>query len=254
MTTTGAMAWVADLYDSYVTTAVDIPFWVEEARAADGPVLELMTGTGRISVPLAKAGVDLTCVELSGYMLAKLRDKLTEIGLSAETYEQDVSELALPRRSYALALLPFQSFAELPSPEAQRATLAAVAAHLRPGARFICTLHNPPVRGRQIDGQLRLLGTVPLLGREGTLMLWSVQQRRPDSPEVQAAQIYEIYDADGRMVEKRFLDVRFRLVEREEFRSMAEEAGFRVLDLYGDYERTPFRDETSPYMIWVLEC
>jgi hypothetical protein len=150
-------------------------------------------------------------------------------------------------------MLPFQSFAELPTPEAQRSALAAVAAHLRTGGRFIGTLHNPPVRSRTIDGPLRLLGTFPLADRDATLLLWSVQQRAPDSPIVQAAQLYELYDADGRLAEKRWLDVRFRLVERAEFQALAEAAGFRVTALYGDYERAPYQPETSPFMIWVLE-
>lgn len=49
MATTAAQDWVADIYDSYVTTTDDIPFFVEESRKAAGPVLELMAGTGRVS-------------------------------------------------------------------------------------------------------------------------------------------------------------------------------------------------------------
>lgn len=116
MTTTGAQAWVADLYDAYVTTTVDIPFFVAQARAASGPVLELMAGTGRVALPLAAAGVALTCVDLSAPMLARLRAKLASRGLTAATYQMDVRELALPARDFALAILPFQSFAELLTP------------------------------------------------------------------------------------------------------------------------------------------
>lgn len=253
MTTTGAQAWVADLYDAYVTTTADIPFFLAEARAAAGPVLELMAGTGRISLPLAEAGVPLTCVDLSEPMLDRLRSKLAGRRLTATTYAMDVSRLALPERDFALALLPFQSFGEIQAPEEQRAALAAVAGHLAPGGRFICTLHNPEVRRRTVDGQLRLLGTVPVPDRAATLLLWSHQQVEGDGAVVRAAQLYELYDGDGRLVEKRWLDVRFRLVEPAEFRAMAEAAGFRVVALYGDYERTPFDEHSSPYLIWVLE-
>jgi SAM-dependent methyltransferase len=216
VTTTGAQAWVADLYDDYVTATADIPFFLEEAGKVSGPVLELMAGTGRISLPLAESGVDLTCVDLSGPMLARLLDKLAAKGLHATVCEMDVARLDLPERSFPLILLPFQSFAELLDPEDQRSALERITAHLADGGRFICTLHNPGVRRR-------------------------------------AGQIYEVYDGDGRMEEKRWLDVRFRLVELSEFQSMAEAAGFRVAALYGDYDRTPYDEEQSPFMIWVLE-
>ena len=70
---------------------------------------------------------------------------------------------------------------------------------------------------------------------------------------VRALQFYERYDPEGRLEDKHWLDVRFSLVERGEFQALAEAAGFRVAALYGSYDRSPFHDGTSPFMIWVLE-
>lgn len=252
MTTTAAQAWVADIYDAYVTSTRDIPFFVDEARRTFGPVLELMSGTGRVSLPLARIGADLTCVDLSGPMLRRLRQKLDAEGLSATLVEADVATMLLPERAYALALLPFQSFGELLDPADQRAALARIAEHLMPGGRFVCTLHNPATRSSGLDGQLRLLGTFPLHDTGGTLALWSVQQREADPDIVRALQFYELYDAEGRMTAKRMLDVRFRLVDRATFERMATAAGFVVDDLYGDYDRAPFEEAESPYMLWML--
>jgi SAM-dependent methyltransferase len=252
VTTTAAQAWVADLYDAYVTSTRDIPFFVDEARRTFGPVLELMSGTGRISLPLARMRIDLTCVDLSGPMLARLRGKLDAEGLSATLHEANVTTMLLPDRSYALALLPFQSFGELIDMADQRASLQRVAEHLTPGGRFICTLHNPNARVAGVDGQLRLLGTFPLHDTSGTLALWAVQQREADTSIVRAVQFYELYDAEGRLTAKRMLDVRFRLIGQTDFQEMAQAAGFVVDDLYGDYDRTPFDEAESPYMIWML--
>lgn len=252
MNSTAAQAWVAGLYDAYVTTTADHAFFLAEVCAAGGPILELMAGTGRLSLPLAEAGADLTCVDLSGPMLDRLRAKLAAKGLHADVVEADIRELALPRRDFALAILPFQSFAELLTPEDQLAALARVAHHLAPDGRFICTLHNPVLRARTIDGQLRLLGSFPLPDRAATLLLWSTQQLLPDGVTVRAAQLYEIYDRDGRLSEKRRLDVRFRLVGRAEFEALARSVGFRVVALCGDYDRSPIADERSPCLIWTL--
>jgi ubiquinone/menaquinone biosynthesis C-methylase UbiE len=253
VSTTGAQAWIAGFYDVYVTTTIDVPFFQEELKKTPGPVLELMAGTGRLSLPLAEAGARLTCVDVSGPMLARLRTKLVDRGLEADLVEADICRMTLPERSYGLALLPFQSFGELVAVEAQRTALDRVAAHLRPGGRFVCTMHNPAVRRATVDGQLRLLGTFPLPEQKGTLLLWTLQQFLPGTSVVQALQFYERYDPEGRLEDKHWLDVRFSLVERGEFQALAEAAGFRVAALYGSYDRSPFHDGTSPFMIWVLE-
>jgi len=251
-TTTGAFDWVAELYDAYVTTTADIPFFLDAARVAGGPVLELMAGTGRVSLPLARAGVNLTCVDISGPMLDRLRAKLAAEGLRAEVAEADVAKLDLPRRDYALVLLPFQAFGELVSLAAQREALERIAAHMAPGARLICTLHNPAVRRRTVDGQIRLLGSYPVPERSLTLLLWSIQTEDPGEPVVGATQLYELYDPSGLLVEKRKLDVRFRLVERDAFEALAAAAGFTVEALAGTYDSAPFDPRTSPFMISTL--
>ncbi|HSN68315.1 MAG TPA: class I SAM-dependent methyltransferase, partial [Thermoanaerobaculia bacterium] len=53
---------VAALYDAYITTDFDVAFFADEVRRSRGPVLELMSGTGRLSIPLIEAGAELTCV------------------------------------------------------------------------------------------------------------------------------------------------------------------------------------------------
>ncbi len=251
--TTGSPPWVASLYDSYVFTADDIPFFVQEAEAAKGPVLELMAGTGRVSIPLAEAGVDLTCVDLSGPMLGRLSEKLTHNGLSANVVEADVCGMDLDHLNYALAMLPFQSFAELPDPDAQRQALNQVARHLKPGGRFICTHHNAALRAPAIDGILHLRGEFPENGSDRTIKLWTCEKREEGSALVTALQVFEMFSSDGNREEERRFEVNYRLVEVDEFRQMAEAAGFRVIDLYGDYQRGPFWTEESIYAIWMLE-
>jgi ubiquinone/menaquinone biosynthesis C-methylase UbiE len=74
---------VADIYDLYVASDLDIGFYVEEATKVQGKVLELMCGTGRVSLPLLEAGVDLTCVDASEGMLARLEERLHALELDA---------------------------------------------------------------------------------------------------------------------------------------------------------------------------
>ncbi len=239
---------IAPLYDVYVSWDLDVPFFTDAARGAGGPVLELMAGTGRLSIPLIEAGVDLTCVDSSPGMLDVLARKLAARGLRASLHCADVCRVELQQR-FELAILPFQSFMEIIGAERQRAALAATFASLRPAGRFICTLHNPAIRRAQVDGALRIVGRFPLEG--GSLVVSGFEEG--GEPVVRRTQYFEFFGPDGRLIWKCLLPMEFEFVEQQDFVAMAAGAGFRVVDLYGTYERAPFDPATSPVMIWLLE-
>jgi SAM-dependent methyltransferase len=242
---------IADLYDTYVPATFDIPFFVNETRKTSGEVLELMSGTGRVSLPLLEAGVKLTCVDLSGELNAVLEDKLKQRGLKAAVYKMDICELDLPQK-FDMVIIPFHSFAHIVSPDDQRKALSRIQQHLLPGGTFICTLGNPAVRQKAVDGQLRLFRKYPL--ENGQLLLWIKEDRLPgDSQVVEALQFFEEYDAQGLLKSKRLLELHFRLSGKDEFEALAQAAGFRVKALYGDYAYAEFSEATSPFMIWLFE-
>jgi SAM-dependent methyltransferase len=240
---------VAHFYDRYVDVTIDVPFFLKEAQPISGEVLELTAGTGRVSIPLIEAGVRLTCVDNSAEMLAVLRQKLETRGLTADVREMDMRALALGK-SFELIFIPFHAFAELTAEADQRAALAGIHAHLSESGRFICTLHNPPVRLRRVDGQLRVWRTYPV--EEGLGIMLGAEQYNPETHLVQGLQFYEVYDADGFLQSKRVLETSFHLLEKERFQALAESAGFKVEALYGDYAYAAFDEATSPFMIWVL--
>lgn len=239
---------IAEIYDLYVTADYDIPFFLSEIKPVQGPILELMAGTGRLSLPLIEAGAKLTCVDSSSAMLDVLSRKLQQRGLRAEVVCADVCQLSLPAR-FELAILPFQAFMEIIGEENQRTALAAVFRCLAPGGRFICTLHNPAIRRKQVDGLLHFVGHFPT--KDGTLVVSGFEQG--GNPVVSRQQFFEFFDGDGRLREKRLLQMRFAFVEKHEYEQMAQDAGFHIVQLYGSYDRAPFDPAQSPVMIWVLE-
>ncbi len=239
---------VASLYDAYVTADFDVAFFTAEVKRSAGPVLELMSGTGRLSIPLVEAGADLTCVDISRPMLEVLSKKLADRGLEADVRCADVCDLDLPP-AFALAILPFQAFMEIVGEPRQRQALAAIHASLRPGGRFICTMHNPAVRRAQVDGMPHVIGRFPFEG--GTLVVSGVEHG--GTPVVSRLQTFELYRADGALEWTRELAMEFEIVERDAFERMAVGAGFDVVDLFGDYKRRAFDPASSPVMIWMLE-
>lgn len=240
---------IADVYDVFVQTEADIPFFITEARKTSGEILELMVGTGRVTLPLARAGARLTCVDNSAEMLALLREKLASEGLTADVQQMDVRQLSFDRR-FDLILIPFHAFAELTSEDDQRHTLVGICAHLAEGGRFICALHNPPVRLRAADGQFRLIGSYPR--PDGKLLVWIRQAYDPARKLVDIAEFFELYNAAGEMTSRRLLEMSASFIEKPQFERLIEQAGFTVEALYGDYQYAPFDEASSPFMIWVL--
>jgi SAM-dependent methyltransferase len=242
---------VADIYDLYVTSDLDIRFYVEEATKVQGKVLELMCGTGRVSIPLLEAGVDLTCVDASKGMLARLQERLRARELEARVVRADVRHLDLGEE-FDLALVPFHSFSELASPRDRELALRAVFGCLREGGRFICPLHNPAIRAESADGALRFNGSFSTAGG-GLLVVSGYETLDESSGVVNRLQFYEFFDASNELVAKRALPMRFTLIDRSGFVEAAEVAGFVPVALYGDYRRSEYSEESSPFMVWILE-
>ncbi len=242
---------VADLYDAYVRTEFDLPFWLSEARAVRGKVLELTCGTGRISVPLLKAGIDLTCVDHAPEMLARLRKKLEDAGLSCPLICQDISELKLPGH-YDLIVIPFHSFSELVREDKRRSALVHIRDHLADGGLFICTLQNPVVRTASMDGTERMIGEFDLPAGE-KLVVRSRLVFDVTSQLATGIQLYDRYSSDGRIVDHRTLAMCFYLFHYHQFEALVRDIGFDVLAVYGDYDYSAYAEQSSPFMIWKLK-
>ena len=114
----------------------DVAFYVELARAADGPVVELAVGNGRVAIPVAQAiGRKVVGIDLSPSMLELARADAAEAGVDLELHEADMRDLALDEQA-ALIYCPFRALLHLPTWADRRRVFEHVAASLRPGGRF----------------------------------------------------------------------------------------------------------------------
>ncbi|HEY0592280.1 MAG TPA: hypothetical protein VGE86_07925 [Thermoanaerobaculia bacterium] len=110
-------------------------------------------------------------------------------------------------------------------------------------------MHNPEVRRKQVDGTPREIGHFPFEG--GTLVVSGVEHG--GTPLVSRVQTFELFRSDGALEWRRELPVEFEMIERLPFERLALAAGFRIVELFGDYARHPFDSASSPAMIWMLE-
>ncbi|MGH7710128.1 MAG: class I SAM-dependent methyltransferase, partial [Gemmatimonadaceae bacterium] len=149
------------LYDSvpvYVARE-DVPFYVQEAARAQGAVLELGCGTGRITLALARAGHPVVGVDNSEVMLARCREKVLAedplVRSRITLHHADARRLELGEK-YALAIAPFRVLQHLTRVEDQLQFLDGVARHLVSGGRFVFDVFNPNFATlTAVDGQER---------------------------------------------------------------------------------------------------
>jgi SAM-dependent methyltransferase len=114
----------------------DVPFYVGLAREADGPVVELAIGNGRVAIPVAEAiRRPVIGIDTSPAMLEQARTRAAEAGVDLHLHEGDMRGLSLDEPA-ALIYCPFRALLHLPTWSDRRQTFERVAASLRPGGRF----------------------------------------------------------------------------------------------------------------------
>ena len=245
---------LAEIYDAVYADRDDHAFWAAVAPD-DGTILELACGTGRVLLPLARAGREIVGLDLSAQMLARCRAALAgepdEVRRRVELVQADMTTFELGRR-FARVASPFRGFQHLTTVERQLACLGRCHAHLQPDGRLVLDLFNPDpsllYRHDDSDGE-DSAETVPWThGR--TIRWWGrVTGYHRAHQYNQCEMTYEIVAADG--TTRRFTE-RFpmRYLFRHELEHLLARSGFAVVALYGDYDRSPYGDD-SPELIVV---
>ena len=147
---------IAPIYDPWSRSVVeDIDFYVEEALASGGPVVELAVGTGRIAVPIAKAGVRVIGVDESPAMLEGAR-AYAERENVAPLVDLRLGDLRDPpvEERVPLTTVPFRSLLHMPDEHEKLRALTAAASVLEPGGRFVFDVFAPsPEDIEETDGR-----------------------------------------------------------------------------------------------------
>lgn len=236
-------AALARLYDLDLTDDPgDLDLYLALADRADGPILELAVGTGRLAVPLAEAGHDVTGVDLDPAMLDRARARVH--GTAAEGHltlvEADIVGLRLPDAGrYGLAFIALNSILVLPTRKAQRAAIVALADHLAPGGLAVVDVWLPDAEDlARFDG--RIILEWPRLDPETGAIVTKTDTAQHDaaSASVTLTTIFE----EGRQGEptRRWLRRdRLRLVSADDLRDFAGEAGLTVETIAGSYDMGP---------------
>lgn len=213
-----------------VAAAVDVL-----ADLADGPVLELAVGTGRIAAPLAARGVPVAGIELSRAMAARIAGKPGGDAVDVTIGDMTTARVA---GEFSLVYLVFNTIGNVTTQDGQVEVFRNAAAHLRPGGLFLVEVGLPDLR-RLPPGQ----DTVPFAVTPGYVGFdqYDVVTQRFTSNHVTVSP-----DGAGR-----FRRIPFRYVWPAELDLMARIAGMRLKHRWAGWDRSPLTAESTGHVsVW----
>ena len=224
----------------------ELEFYVEQARAANGPVLEIGCGRGRVYLELLQAGVDAYAIDLSTGMLRRLRERAAELGVEPAV-RKEAMQTFTPQREYGAVFLPGRVFIHALSRAEQRRTLENAYEALVPGGTFVCDFYPMDlVAVAERSGTEREV----TFEHEGERHAMRASEEIVDRVHNVVCGSRTIENADGTVVAEMTTEV--KLVTKDEFASLLELVGFTDWELYGDYESNP-HESVEQKLIWVAD-
>lgn len=229
----------------------DLSFYEELARRGDGTALDLGSGTGRVAIPLARAGIEVHCIEHDEAMIAHMASKAgDELHARLQVSCGDMRRFDLGRE-FDLVFAAYGTLHHLLTQDDQLSCLRSVRRHLSAEGIFACDL-TPMLAALWDPAE-----TAPLLHdwtrplpRTGETVT-KLRSVLPDGAEElqHETHIYDCSSPDG-TVRRVTKEVDLRFTSRYEMEALLRLAGLELEAMYGDYDLTPYND-ASEYMITV---
>jgi SAM-dependent methyltransferase len=248
---------IADFYDASPLVASrlqDVNFYLAAARNFGSPILELGCGTGRISAPLAQAGHPVTGLDISEKMLQRAEQKRASLPAEQRAHlrlvQGDMTSFDL-QDYFPLIIAPFRPFQHLLNIREQLSCLACARRHLEAGGRLIldffqtdaARMHDPDFLKEHTIADYEIAGDRRVRLTERTTAF----HRATQCNDVEMA--FTVTGPGGEQSRNVFAFT-IRYFFRYEVEHLLARAGFRVLELFGDFDGSPLRDD-SPEMIFV---
>lgn len=249
---------IADLYDHVIPYKErrDVDFFVQEALESGGPVLEVGCGTGRVLLPTARAGIEITGMDLSAHMLEVCREKLgaesEEVRSRVRLVQGDMRRFALDQ-AFQLITLPFRPFQHLTTVEDQLACMGCIHHHLAKDGRLILDIFNPSMEALAKKNFGEEMGEEPEFsmpdGRK-VIRRNSIVARDVANQINFVELIHYVTHPDGRK-ERLVQAFPMRYLFRFEAEHLLVRAGFEVKQLYADYDCSPYGSKYPGELIFV---
>ncbi len=235
----------AQFYDEEFKDRVnDIPFYVSQSVAIGGPVLEVACGSGRLTVPIAQAGIEIVGVDVSAPMLERARLRVAETSLNVEWHLQDVRRLNLNRR-FHLIFMAANALQHLHDLESILTFFDRMRVHLEQDGLLILDVFNPDIKKLS-----RTLGSA-YLHKSFVLKDGIKISVKIDSEYLRESQILHFiltYSHEEKIIFVK--DVHMRCFYPQELLALCQMGGFEVVQRLGNYDGFNFV-QNSPKQILI---
>jgi len=245
----------ADIYAVWTETAAstraNLAFYVEAYLAAEGLVVELGVGDGRIAVPAAAQGCKIIGVDLSSAMLARCRRRAEEAGVldRLTLIHADFRDFRLDAPASLIAL-PYHSLGHLLTLGEKRQALAHICSQLRPGGFFV--FDDFLMTSALVDHMRRVQLRAAYRTSAGVeTLLWVTSLVKEASQLIDVVTWEDEVDEEGLLMQRRYRRLSLSWLEPAQARSLLLEVGFEVEACFGDFARTPFSPATAQEQVWI---
>ncbi len=239
-------------------TAVDgdVAFYVGQAREAEGPVLEIASGTGRVTWAFGQAGHDVVGLELSPAMIAVAEAKRgrqpAEVARRVKFVHGDMVDFDLDA-VFDLIVVPFRAFQSILSPEDQRRALESMGDHLTARGRLVLDLFDPRLEYclPEEDRAPRRRSGVKHPERRSQVEIEVAERRNDPLRQVlEERWVFREVDGSGRVLREEEEMLRLRWTYRWEMRYLLELAGLEVVAEHSDFKGSP--PAYGNEQVWVV--
>ena len=242
---------LVDFYEEWAKPQQDdIGFYVKRATSVRGPVVELGVGTGRVAIPIARAGQDVIGVDTSSAMLTEGARRAAVEGVAEKIrFVEGDMRTFVAEPAGELVIIPFRGFQHLLSVDDQLAALTSIRRSLVPGGLLVLNLvlPDPEIQVAQHGRKVSHGEFVDERGRR--CEMWGLPEYDVTSQRLRLRVGLDVYDGD-RAVDTIETAFDLRLLHRFETEHLLIRAGFEVEALYGWFDERPL-DGDAREMIWV---
>jgi SAM-dependent methyltransferase len=249
---------IARWYDlEHATYAEDLALYQSFAEATGGPILEAGCGSGRLLVPLARAGYSLAGVDTSPAMLEHCQTALyaEKLATKVDLIQADMTQFDVGRHDFRLAFIALGTLNHLPDLATRKSALSCLRAHVIGGATLILDVAQAePRRFATLaeSGQIALIGTWQD-ATNGDILTHTAAARFAETPATLTLTHWYDVHQQGEALRRTCVETTLTAISHPELELLLSATGWRARHWYGDHDLGEW-DESSPRLIVVAQA